>query len=246
MQHQPLIRRLARSLLVILGTISIIVGTTAVMVLVIKGPQTVARANAPQPVVATAIQPTHVPSPRPTPVTLIVSSPTVQPTATHQAAVREGEAMHNRTIDEAVNSMLYTSHPPLISQQEAMQIVADRGVPWARGGQWQGKPVTIDTTYGLATLGQPGDTTGLHKGDNMPLIGECAGWIGLCGLQVQPCHNGACINTGKVLGRLVNRPIWLLDYGNISAVGSKGPPNNHAVYIVDATEKFVLLIISYR
>ena len=172
--------------------------------------------------------------------------------------LQEGDTMRDIAID-AFNlsrhtnlSLRFTKAAPLITQQEAMQVVRDSGVVWGLGGDFQDKPVTVRALYGQLTLGRPEDTLGLDTGDNQQaLSSECAGWVGPCNVPVKRCIEDNCQNTGKVINRIENRPYWIIDYGNTIISHSGCPtclaqaPYNHTVYAIDAQEKFVLMVWGY-
>jgi hypothetical protein len=125
--------------------------------------------------------------------------------------------------------MLYSTFAaPLISQQEAMQAVADLGVPWALGGEYNGKTVTVAAWYGCVSFGRPGNPSQL--------------WPGAPTIRLKD---------GQVLDRIEYRAMWLIDYGNVvaHAAGSSatpGPEYNHAVYAIDAQTRTVLLTWFYQ
>jgi TolB protein len=115
---------------------------------------------------------------------------------------------------------VHTDQPPLISQEDALQAIDDFGIPWALGGEWEGKPVTIGARYGLATI---------VDGSTWPLP------------------------DGTQLQDLEQRPMWIVDYGNVQGVipsiapgTTPPPPANHAVYGVDAETRVVWYLASYR
>ncbi|MCG8349501.1 MAG: hypothetical protein MI924_17180 [Chloroflexales bacterium] len=179
-------------------------------------------------------------------------------TALSVTPLKEGDLIQDIAID-AFNpphqppnlSLRFTNATPLITQQEAMQVVRDLGVVWGLGGDFQGKPVTIRALYGQLTLGQPGDTSGLHTGDNRQLSAECVGWVGPCNVPINRCIEGNCQDTGRVITRIENRLYWIIDYGNTIMYQGGCPmcpeqePYNHTVYAVDAQEKFVLMVWGY-
>jgi hypothetical protein len=126
-------------------------------------------------------------------------------------------------------SLVRAAVPPAISQQAAMQAIADQwGVPWALGGQWEGKPVTVQAWYGLATFGEPN-----RNGQ---------GWIGDRNIR---------LITGEVLDHIENRPVWIIDYGNtvFHAAGCPGcpppPKYNPTVYAVDVLTGTVMMVWPY-
>lgn len=108
---------------------------------------------------------------------------------------------------------------PLISKAEALQIVRDKiPAPVVHNND----PVVA--MYGLATFGKPGEVGKPWLGDrNIPLP------------------------TGEVLDHIENRPMWILDFGNIpGGISSRADSgHNHVVYAVDAQTRAILLIWSY-
>ncbi len=179
------------------------------------------------------------------------------PLPTDTVPPKVGELIQNIAI-EAHNpgtskslSMRVTDAAPVITQQEAQQIALDAGYPFAMGGVYEDREVTVNAVYGLLTHGQPADTSGLRMGDGVsPVAGPCKGWIGPCDWPVHTCRAGVCQDTGKRIGRIQNRPYWLLDYGNIiserqACSGCPKQTFNHVVLLVDAQDKFVLSGYSY-
>lgn len=124
-------------------------------------------------------------------------------------------------------SLIRTADPPLISQREAMEVVAEQ-FPWGLGGEYEGKPVSVQGWYGIGTIGSPGPT-GWWAGDrNIPLP------------------------NGEVLDHVENRSMWLLAYDNVPGImGSQalyGPPPpiyHHNVYAVDAQTRSIIWFASY-
>ncbi len=119
-------------------------------------------------------------------------------------------------------TLVQTDKVPAFSQQEAMQIVHDFGIPFALGGDWEGLQVTVSAAYGLGTFGHPGPP-------GMP-------WVGLQHVPLK--------GTDVVLDHIENRPMWILDYGNVRAGGSQAE-FRHAVYAVDEETRSVLTIWFY-
>lgn len=119
-------------------------------------------------------------------------------------------------------TLIQTGKAPSFSQQEAMQIVHDFGIPFALGGDWEGLQVTVSAAYGLGTFGHPGPSS-------MP-------WVGLQHVPLK--------GTDVVLDHIENRPMWILDYGNVRAGGSRAE-FRHAVYAVDEETRSVLTIWFY-
>lgn len=133
-------------------------------------------------------------------------------------------------------TLIQTADPPLISQEEAMQAVADHGFPWGLGGRYAGKPVSVEAWYGLGTIGR----SGAH------------GWLGPLNIR---------LSNGEILDHIEDRPIWLIDYSNVPQIMSSGSGNpteavspsfepdtprfGHTVYAVDAKTRSVIWIASY-
>lgn len=116
---------------------------------------------------------------------------------------------------------------PPFSREEAMRVVATR-FPWGLGGAWEGTPVTVHAWYGLGTIGQRGPTGGWSGSVNIPL------------------------DTGDTLDHIEDRPLWLLDYGNVPGIIGSGCPGclpppvyNHNVYAIDAATRSLLWTASY-
>lgn len=130
----------------------------------------------------------------------------------------------------AVNdiTLIRADAQPVNSQEQIMRAIADLGVPWALGGEWNGKTVTIQAYYGLATQGRPGV-------NGMP-------WEGVLNI---PLPNGV------MLDRIENRAMWIIDYGNTEFADSgcpdcaAQPKKNHSVYLIDDATAAVLLVWGY-
>lgn len=125
-------------------------------------------------------------------------------------------------------TLVDTGATPLISQEQAMQAVADLGVPWGLGGRWQGKPVTVSAAHGLATFGRPGE-------NGKPWVGD----------------RNILLPNGKRLDHIEDRPMWIIDYGNTIGYGGgcpECPPAifDHTVYAVDTQTEAVLKIWFYK
>jgi hypothetical protein len=119
------------------------------------------------------------------------------------------------------------SDPPLISQQQAMAIIAQQ-FPWGLAGNWDGNQVTVQSWYGLGSIGQ---------------AGARGGWLG-------PLH--IPLSTGQTIDHIENRPMWLLAYSNVPGMiasvcpGCASPPvYTHDVYAVDAQTQSLLWWASY-
>lgn len=148
----------------------------------------------------------------------------------------------------------YTDAPPVISLEEAQQIALDTGYTYALSLKDGARQLTLDGVYGLATIGMEADTSGLHAytpdGGAQPYPTECAGWAGPCPMPIAICKNGACVDTGRRLGPIRNRPYWFLDYGgfHVERQGCAGCPIQiftNAVIAVDAQERMVLMGYAY-
>lgn len=235
MTPQLFLRGGLKALLIIAGTILIIV-SVGVLTLVLSGRLSAARATSVQ-AVATVVP------------------PMVAPTST--APLKAGDRLQHPAL-QAINRggaqtlvMQVTDQAPVMTLQEAQQIALDTGYPYAFGGTYEGREITVTGVYGLLTHGAPGDTTGIYAGDGKsPLTGPCAGWVGLCNVPVQTCRAGSCQDTGKRIGRIENRPYWLLDYTGFNVERQACPtcPKqifNHGVIVVDAQDKFVLMGYPY-
>jgi hypothetical protein len=129
-------------------------------------------------------------------------------------------ASHNTTGDPV--TLHATTDPPIISQQQAMTIVATR-FPWGLAGTWDGNPITVQAWYGIGTIGDA-----WHGSQHIPL------------------------STGETLDRIVNRPMWLLAYNNVPGIiasacwGCATPPvYTHAVYAIDGQTQSILWLASY-
>lgn len=143
-----------------------------------------------------------------------------------------------------------TSIPSALSQIEALQVVHNAGIPWALGGLYNNKTVTITSIYGLATLGFAGDTSNIYTAQGTHPSGNCANWFGPCDFPISSCNLGKCVDTGRVIDRFENRPMWIIDYGNTlwqnGGSGSAAPASNHTVYLVDVAEKVAIVAWGYQ
>lgn len=131
-----------------------------------------------------------------------------------------------------------TNLVPSISQRDAMQVVYNfTKQNWALG-----KNGNTWAQFGLVTIGSSG-------GAGKP-------WAGLRNIQVLNCSAGKCQNTGQVLDHIENRPMWILDYGNVDAPSlgvlpcpncttTPIPDNNHIVYTVDVQTKTVMGMVRF-
>ncbi|HMM40867.1 MAG TPA: hypothetical protein PKA95_03105, partial [Thermomicrobiales bacterium] len=108
-----------------------------------------------------------------------------------------------------------------ISVEQALRAVYDRGVPFALGAAHNWQIPTISAAFGLATFGEKAPD---------------GSWVGDRNIQLP---------RDKVLDHIENRPMWILDYGNTTAYGSRARFAN-SVYAVDAETRAVLLIWFYN
>ncbi len=137
--------------------------------------------------------------------------------------------------------------PPVMTQQEAMQVVYDHNIwPYAFGGEYKGRKITITVAYGLASFGHSTDLSGFagYKPENLPE--SCRNFVGPCHIEAERCAKGQCTPTGQILERITNRPTWLLVYENIPYTGSCIPAPAicpvyaWAVFAVDEEFKTIL------
>lgn len=102
---------------------------------------------------------------------------------------------------------------------------------WQKGGQFDGKVVTVTATFGLATFGKPGPN---------------GKWVGITDVPEFTCAAiRQCTRTGKTLDHIENRPMWVLDYKNLTFYGS-GATYNHTVYTVDDKTDLMLYGWAYN
>jgi len=135
---------------------------------------------------------------------------------------------------------------PKISQQFAMKVIYNISgkqlwaSPDGKGVTESGKAVTVSATFGLVNEGS---------------LANGRSWAGTVNLPVSVCDgDGNCKDTGKKIDHLENRPMWIIDYGNLGIpvfdVMCNGctpaPVNNHMVYFVDADTGSVMLIKQYH
>ena len=104
-----------------------------------------------------------------------------------------------------------------------MQVVKSFGVPFGLGGEYEGQAVNVTAAYGIGTFGHSG-------GPGQPWIGD---------------RNVPLKGTNTVLDHIENRPMWILDYGNVIAYGTQAT-FNHAVYAIDIQTRSVLMIWFYQ
>lgn len=180
------------------------------------------------------------------------------PTAVRQTGVAlRHPALQSHHPDGDINGALRvtsTADPPIITQQEAQQIAVDTGYTYALNRTSDTQHLTLEGLYGLATIGIAADTSGLSAylpdGGAHPLPTACSGWVGPCPMPIVICKAGQCTDTGKRLGPIKDRPVWVLDYGGFhwERQGCPACPKQlftHAVIVVDAQEKFVVLGYGY-
>lgn len=134
-----------------------------------------------------------------------------------------GEVIALPSSESGELTLVRTDKLATFSEQEAMQIVHDSGVPFGLGGEWLGRPVTVSAAYGIGTFGRPG-------GPGLPWLGDRH--IPLKGTEV-------------ILDHIENRPMWILDYDNAYAHGTQ-VDFKHAVYAVDEETRSVLLAWFYE
>jgi hypothetical protein len=131
-----------------------------------------------------------------------------------------------------------TNSQPVISQQEAMQIVYNfTKADWAlgkNGGTW--------AQYGLVTLGSAGST-------GKP-------WIGPRNVSGLNCSADKCQRSSQVFDHIEDRPMWVLDYtstdiavpGVMPCPGCPNTPSSgtgHAVYTIDVQTKTIMGPVSF-
>ncbi len=149
------------------------------------------------------------------------TAPSAMPLPVATPAVGEVIPLSSSTSGEL--TLIVTEKAPAFSQQEAMQIVHDFGIPFALGGDWEGLQVTVSATYGIGTFGRPGSP-------GLPWLGN---------------RHAPLKGTDVVLDHIENRPMWILDYGNVRVGGSRAE-FRHAVYAVDEETRSVLKIWAYN
>lgn len=152
-----------------------------------------------------------------TPIASVDASLTASPAPGQQIAV-PGAAADSLTLMQA-------AQPATMSEADALQAVANFGIPWAHGGEYDGQTVAMQAYYGLATFGKPGPN---------------GTWIG-------PVHQS--LPNGAVLDHIANRPMWIINYGNIvTTIHNAGGTivTNHAVYAVDVATRTVLRVWAYH
>jgi hypothetical protein len=152
------------------------------------------------------------------------ATPTATAVSDTQIPIPAEIANHNTTGEPV--TLRSVSEPPLITQQQAMEIVA-KDFPWGHGGTWEGKEVTVQARYGLGSIGYEG----------------AHGWLGDLHIPLP---------SGQVLDHIENRPMWLLAYSNVPGIiasacwGCAPPPvYTHDVYAVDAQSQSIIWLASY-
>jgi hypothetical protein len=112
-----------------------------------------------------------------------------------------------------------------MTQDEAVSILFDSGIPFARGGKDRGQTVSMDAAAGLATVGYRSENGQWLNGPlNMPL------------------------SDGTTLDHIEDRPVWILDYRTASTAIPGDPlatPTNHVVYIIDIETRTILQVLGY-
>ncbi|CCF86204.1 hypothetical protein [Nitrolancea hollandica] len=117
-------------------------------------------------------------------------------------------------------TLVRTDKAPAISEQEAVKIIHDYGVPI--GENRDGQVVTYTATYGIGTLGRSG-------GPGLP-------WWGVRNIPLK--------GTDVVLDHVEHRPMWIIDCDNMYAVGTQAT-FKHGVYAVDDQTGTILAIWFY-
>lgn len=117
-------------------------------------------------------------------------------------------------------TLIHTAIQPLMSKDEAIEITANFGSPPAISD-------TVTATFGLATFGWFDSPT--------------QSWIGIQNVPMP---------SGETLSRIENRPMWIVDYGDMAVDGAGCPECapasfNHLVYAVDVRTKAILFTWAY-
>lgn len=144
---------------------------------------------------------------------------------------------------------------PTTSHFDALKAIYDFGIANAYGGKLNGRTLNISMIYGLATVGTVIPTYNL-AGVNPNIPEECKTWSGPCNVPMRICQNGSCVPTGEIVTRIIDRPMWIVEYTNIArddilvsvpltppcaAKGTCPPPGTgRAIYQVDEKTKTVL------
>lgn len=164
-------------------------------------------------------------------VALSTVQPSPTPTLSTDAQVAVGQAYDRPYSKKGIDiKVVKVATPPLISQEEAVQALTNLlgGKPFGN----LGSSITMTATYGLVTEGFAGPS----------------GWNGELNFH---------LSDGEVLDHIENRLMWVLDYGGVSvpiagqSCSQAGtctvpPPDDHAIYLIDAATKMVLLATSYN
>ncbi len=167
-----------------------------------------------------------------------------------EIAVNPGEAsMHPAITSKPDLTFVGTANRPKISSFDVQNTLADAGIPWALGGDFPGRPgmpVMITAIHGVATFGQPTDTSTLVSPSGNGATGGCVNWGGPCNLPVYKCvRGGACSQTAAVIPRIENRPVWIVDIGGAVFYGSQ-INYNHTVYLVDEENNSIMVVWGYN
>ena len=145
---------------------------------------------------------------------------------------------------------------PTTSHFDALKAIYDFGIANAYGGKLNGRTLNISMIYGLATVGTVIPAYNL-AGVNSNIPEECKTWSGPCNVPMRVCQNGNCTPTGEIATRIIDRPMWIVEYTNIARndilvsvpltpppCANKGtcPPSGtgRAIYQVDEKTKTVL------
>ena len=110
------------------------------------------------------------------------------------------------------------------SQDEAMQILATRGIPFSTVREWKGEPVTVTAVYGAVTQGK--------RGPN-------GAWIG---------RQHVLLSSGMMLAQIENRPAWVLVYDHAKIAmpaGDQVAVLSHTLYVIDAETQDILVATGF-
>jgi hypothetical protein len=152
------------------------------------------------------------------PPTPPIATPTVQMTISAPTATPAiGEIINIPSAVRGDLTVRRTDIAPLISQQEAQQVLKDYGIIWAFEDTQSIPSVTLLATYGLVTQGRP--------------TPDGKDWIG---------NRNIRLSNGTILPYIENRPMWILDYGNVAVQGSM-KTFNHLACLVDAETKTLIV-----
>jgi hypothetical protein len=86
------------------------------------------------------------------------TNPTASPPPSWQPAATPGDeialppGVSHVTSSNSTIRIVAVPEPPIIQKEDAMAVVM-QDFPWGLGGTWEGKQVTIDAWYGMATVG---------------------------------------------------------------------------------------------